>query len=84
MPGPIFLTYSADEPGSFVFAATEPRPITNLPAECLRYRVRFRTGDLPRIYLRFPDRVEEWLVTHGPARTWQLALRTGLNGAYTP
>jgi hypothetical protein len=62
----------------------EPRPIaTPLPPDAKRIKIRMRPTEPARAYVRFPDRVEVWIVepTGGMlnADTWELLLKQGVN-----
>lgn len=49
------------KPGMPVYFAevTGLEKIVDIPADCTRWRIRHRDGEFSRIFLRFPDRIEQ-------------------------
>lgn len=70
-----------------VFGTGQPiRSIVNLPPGALKVRLRLRNTAVGKAYVKFPDRVEEWVLGYeGNVRTpdsnWVLLIKTGANGS---
>ena len=59
------------------FGASEIKPITNIPEDALRVKVKLRHNKPVVAYVKFKDRIESWLLSDGP--DWRLWLVQGAN-----
>lgn len=66
-----------------VFGVKYPRPITNIPPDALKVRLRLRPDDIGMAFVKFQDRVEQWSLSPTGniinAPTWELGLLQGVN-----
>ena len=59
------------------------RPIVNVPGWATQVRVRVRTGELIRVYLRGARRIECWFAEE-TSEGWKLVFQQGRNVALNP
>jgi hypothetical protein len=67
-----------------VWGARDPRPIVNIPPNAMSVRLRLRKDDHGKAYVRFPDRVEQWLLMPADEQTinhpnWKLGRLMAVN-----
>jgi hypothetical protein len=58
------------------------QPIVNIPPDAIKTRVRLRAGRPGRAFVRFPDRVEEWVLGFDDNTLngkWVLKFKQGVN-----
>ncbi len=55
-----------------------PKPIVNIPHDALKSRLRMRQADIARVYIRFSDRIERWIIAEDGDH-WRLEFKTGEN-----
>jgi hypothetical protein len=87
-----YVNPSDEAPGQFirgiavVFGARDPRPIVNIPPGAIKVRLRLRNTATGKAFIRFPDRVEQWLLMPEDETTinhpnWKLGRLLGVNVA---
>lgn len=70
---------------AIIWGVRPQKPIANIPADARRVKVKMRPTKEVRAFLKFDDRVEEWVI--GPsgnvtnADTWELRFKRGENRA---
>lgn len=62
----------------FIYGVLPVRPLTNVPAEALKVRLRLRPRDVGVAFVRFADRVERWII-EPDGDNWRLGILTGVN-----
>lgn len=80
-----FIRFS-DKPiyGKAIIWGIRPvKPIVNIPADALKVRLRLRNDNCARAYVRFEDRIEQWIIQPSDnvlsADTWILGWLEGVN-----
>jgi hypothetical protein len=69
-----------------IFGVRPARPIVNIPSDALRVRIRMRSDDHCRAFVKFSDRIEHWIAGPADERTqdcdaWRLCMLQGINHA---
>lgn len=66
-----------------VFGVHPEKRIVNVPDDALKVRVRMRAGEFARAFVKFPDRVEQWILMpangHLNCPEWRLGILQGRN-----
>lgn len=60
------------------------KPIVNVPPDARRVKIRLRSNSVGRAFVKYGDRVEEWILEPlGPGLSgdWKLGLLSGVNHA---
>ena len=74
------MTYTGQ---AVIFGTPERKPIIKLPQGMIGMKVRLRHESVARAYVRFNDRVEEWVIVPTGnrlgAETWELGGLMGVN-----
>lgn len=65
-----------------IYGIQAVKPISNIPADAIKVRIRMREDNMVRAFVKFKDRIEWWII--GPdggfnSPHWKLALKLGEN-----
>jgi hypothetical protein len=69
--------------GNIVWGSGPIRPIVNLPAGVLKWRIRQRSEEITKVFLRFVDRIEQWDIEDAP-EGWRLTVCVASNSVRIP
>lgn len=69
---------------AFIWGAQSPKPLSNVPPDALKVRLRLRAESVGLAFVKFADRVEKWILmpSDGQTRacpTWKLGILQGVN-----
>ncbi len=67
-----------------IWGAVPPKPISNIPPDALKVRLRLRNIEPGIAFVKFADRVEQWVLMPEDERTqacptWKLGILQGVN-----
>jgi hypothetical protein len=69
---------------AFIYGAWGPKPLSNIPADAIKVRLRLRNNDAARAFVKFADRIEHWILAPTDEKTqacptWKLGFLQGVN-----
>jgi hypothetical protein len=66
-----------------VFGVKDRQPIVNIPGDALKVRVRLRARQVAKAFVKFHDRIEEWVIGYDGDKIstgrWQLKFKQAVN-----